>query len=244
MTGKQEIDNNIRKDRKMIKAVIFDLDGTLLYTLEDLADAMNYTLRRFNMPERTLDEVRRFVGNGIRKLIRRAVPAETTEETVDEMFECFKPYYDEHCLDKTKVYDGILEELEVLYNKGYKLAIVSNKVDSAVKELNEKFFSKYISVAIGEKEGVRRKPAPDTVIAALSELGISKEEAIYVGDSDVDFETAKNSGLPCISVLWGFRDKEFLIEHGAQNFAEKPAEISRLIEAGSCDGSAGCPELW
>lgn len=225
----------------MIKAVIFDLDGTLLYTLEDLADAMNYTLRRFNMPERTLDEVRRFVGNGIRKLIRRAVPAETTEETVDEMFKCFKPYYDEHCLDKTKVYDGMLEELEVLYNKGYKLAIVSNKVDSAVKELNEKFFSKYISVAIGEKEGVRRKPAPDTVIAALSELGISKEEAIYVGDSDVDFETAKNSGLPCISVLWGFRDKEFLIEHGAQNFAEKPAEISRLIEAGSCDGSAGCP---
>ena len=241
MTGKQEIDNNIRKDRKMIKAVIFDLDGTLLYTLEDLADAMNYTLRRFNMPERTLDEVRRFVGNGIRKLIRRAVPAETTEETVDEMYECFKPYYDEQCLDKTKVYDGMLEELEVLYNKGYKLAIVSNKVDSAVKELNEKFFSKYISVAIGEKEGVRRKPAPDTVIAALSELGISKEEAIYVGDSDVDFETAKNSGLPCISVLWGFRDKEFLIEHGAQNFAEKPAEISRLIEAGSCDGSAGCP---
>ncbi|MCR5148227.1 MAG: HAD family hydrolase [Eubacterium sp.] len=215
----------------MKKAVIFDLDGTLLYTLEDLRDAMNYTLREFNMPERSLEEVRSFVGNGIKNLIRRAAAPGTTEEVIEQMFECYKPYYDEHCLDKTGTYDGIPELLEVLYNKGYSLAIVSNKVDSAVKELNERFFSKYVKVAIGEKPGIRRKPAPDTVETALSELGISAEDAVYVGDSDVDVATAANSGLPCISVLWGFRDKEFLVEHGGKIFVDTPEEVVSIVDA-------------
>ena len=219
-----------RERNKMKKAIIFDLDGTLLYTLEDLADAMNYTLREFEMPERTVDEVRRFVGNGIKKLIKRAVVPGTSEEVIDKMFDCFKAYYDVHCMDKTRVYDGIMEELDVLYKKGYKLGIVSNKVDSAVKDLNEQFFSEYITTAIGEKKGVRRKPAPDTVNTALAELGITAKDAIYVGDSDVDVETAANSGLPCISVLWGFRDKGFLIEHGAVFFAEKPSDLTEIID--------------
>ena len=214
----------------MKKAIIFDLDGTLLYTLEDLWIAMNYTLREFKMPERTLDEVRQFVGNGLKRLIKRAAVPVTTEETVEKMYYCYKEFYDVHCFDNTDVYPGIMEELEVLHDKGYQLAIVSNKVDSAVKELRDKFFSEYIDVAIGEKPGVRRKPYPDTVITALSELGIEASEAIYVGDSDVDIETAANSGLPCISVLWGFRDKEFLIEHNAVHFAEKPADLTEIIE--------------
>ena len=209
--------------------VIFDLDGTLLDTLEDLADAVNDALRSTGMPERTLEEVRAFVGNGVRRLIELAVPGGFENPQFEEVFGKFRAYYGVHCNDKTKPYEGILSLLQDLKEEGFALAIVSNKPDGAVKELSEIYFHDLIQVAIGEREGVKRKPAPDTVFAALGELGVSGERAVYVGDSDVDVMTAKNAGLPCITVLWGFRDKEFLKEQGAKVFASTPEEIKQYL---------------
>ncbi len=210
--------------------VIFDLDGTLLDTLQDLADAANYALRKEGMPERTIDEVRRFVGNGVRLLMIRAVPDGESNPLFEETFAQFKEYYGEHCNDNTKPYEGMIELLETLKSKGYSVAIVSNKIDFAVKELSALYFKGIVPVAIGEKEGVRRKPAPDTVREALKELGRTAEESVYVGDSDVDIETAKNAGMPCISVLWGFRDREFLEEHGAKRYARTAEDVLELVE--------------
>ena len=213
-----------------IDTIIFDMDGTVLNTLDDLTVSVNYVLRQFNMPERTLEEYRRFFGNGIKYALEQAVPEGTKASVIDEMLPVFKEHYDKHCLDKTGPYAGITELMKELKSRGYKMAIVSNKIDSAVKELNQKFFSEAVEVAIGEKSGIRRKPAPDTVYEALRELKSSVEQAVYIGDSEVDFETAKNSGLPCISVLWGFRDKDFLIDIGADNFASDPSEIPEILE--------------
>lgn len=210
--------------------VIFDLDGTLLDTLQDLADAVNYALRKEGMPERTIDEVRQFVGNGVRLLMIRAVPGGESNPLFEETFAQFKEYYGEHCNDNTKPYEGMIELLETLKSKGYSVAIVSNKIDFAVKELSVLYFKGIVPVAIGEKEGVRRKPAPDTVREALKELGRTAEEAVYVGDSDVDIETAKNADMPCISVLWGFRDLEFLEEHGAKRYARTAEDVLKLVE--------------
>jgi len=214
----------------MITTIIFDMDGTVLNTLEDLHDSIDYILRRYDMPVRTLDETRRFVGNGIRRAIELSCPEGTSSETVDRMTEEFIPYYDAHCLDKTGPYEGILGLMKTLKDAGYKLAIVSNKVDSAVKELTESFFGDYVTVSIGERPGVKRKPAPDTVYMALEELGSTAEESVYIGDSDVDLATAQNSGLPCISVLWGFRDRELLESLGATHFAETPDEIPGILK--------------
>ena len=215
---------------KKYETVVFDLDGTLLNTLEDLADATNYALRTMQMPERTIGEVRAFVGNGVRRLMELSVPGGFDNPKFEETFAVFKKYYGEHCNDKTRAYDGVVPVLRKLKEKGYALAIVSNKIDFAVKELNDLYFKGIVPVAIGEKEGIRRKPAPDTVFEALKELGKTKEEAVYVGDSDVDIETAKNAGMPCISVLWGFRDKEFLAEHGAEYYAETAEDVLRYIK--------------
>ena len=219
-------------DPTRINTVIFDMDGTVLYTLDDLKTATNVILRQYGYPERSLDEVRQFVGNGIRKTIERAVPADVAEnqELIDLMFTDFQKYYDVHCLDETRPYDGILELMDTLKAKGYKMAIVSNKVDTAVKELNQHFFGDRVPVAIGEKPGVKKKPAPDTVFAALEELGSTKEESVYIGDSDVDFNTALNSDMPCISVLWGFRDRDFLESMGVSTFAQKPEDILGLLQ--------------
>lgn len=219
-------------DPTRINTVIFDMDGTVLYTLDDLKTATNVILRQYGYPERSLDEVRQFVGNGIRKTIERAVPADVAEnqELIDLMFTDFQKYYDVHCLDETRPYDGILELMDTLKAKGYKMAIVSNKVDTAVKELNQHFFGDRVPVAIGEKPGVKKKPAPDTVFAALEELGSTKEESVYIGDSDVDFNTALNSDMPCISVLWGFRDRDFLERMGASTFAQKPEDILGILQ--------------
>lgn len=215
---------------KKYTTVIFDLDGTLLNTLDDLADATNYALRQYGMPPRTVDEVRRFVGNGVRSLMLRAVPEGAENPHFEAAFACFKEYYGEHCNDKTKPYEGIMELLEKLQAKGYAVAIVSNKIDFAVKELQRRYFDGLVEVAIGEREGVLRKPAPDTVMTALSELGKEAGEAVYVGDSDVDIMTAANAGMPCISVEWGFRDRAFLIEHGAEHLISRPEDIWGLIE--------------
>ncbi len=205
------------------------MDGTVLNTLDDLADSVNHVFSQFGLPARERDEYRRFFGNGIGYAMKCAAPDDTSDSLIDRMIPVFRQYYDKHCLDKTLPYAGILELMKTLHDQGYKMAIVSNKIDSAVKELNDRFFSEYIGVAIGEKAGIKRKPAADTVMAALDELGSSIDEAVYIGDSEVDVQTAKNAKIPCITVLWGFRDKAFLIKNGATTFASTPSEIAELI---------------
>jgi phosphoglycolate phosphatase len=213
----------------LYKTVIFDLDGTLLDTLQDLTNSVNYALRVNDLPERTLDEVRRFVGNGIRNLIKRATPDGEANPRFEAVFAAFKEHYAVHCQDETKAYEGIMELCRELKEQGVHTAIVSNKADFAVKELQKHYFDGVIDVAIGEKETVRKKPAPDTVFQSLKELGVDGEGAVYVGDSDVDIETAKNAGMDCISVTWGFRDEPFLKEHGASILAHNAEELKRLI---------------
>ncbi len=214
---------------KKYSAIIFDLDGTLLNTLEDLTDSVNYALTSNGFAARTIEEVRVFVGNGIRKLIERAVPKNVSAEAVDSVFETFKNHYLGNMMNKTKPYDGIMELLRMLNERGITMGIVSNKYDPGVKGLNESFFGKYIKVAIGESAGIAKKPAPDTVYAAIREMGIEKENTVYVGDSDVDIATAANSGLDCISVTWGFRDREFLQEKGAAVIIDTPFEILDFV---------------
>jgi phosphoglycolate phosphatase len=211
----------------MYNTYIFDLDGTLLDTLTDLAASTNYALRTHGMPEHSIDDVRRFVGNGVRKLMERAIPNGEANPDFEATFATFREHYMHHSLDTTQPYPGIPEALAELKAKGCRLAVVSNKMMAATVELCRHFFPDTIEVAIGEHEaeGIRKKPAPDTVFAALRELGVEKYSAVYVGDSDVDIATARNAGLPCISVLWGFRDREFLLDHGATTFISKPKEL-------------------
>lgn len=208
---------------------IFDLDGTLLDTLGDLAAAVNYALRTHHMPEHTVEAIRGFVGNGVRLLMERAVPQGAQNPCFEEVFSFFRQYYMQHSLDTTRPYQEIPETLEALKARGCRLAVVSNKMMPATQALCKHFFHDTIEVAIGEHEaeGIRKKPAPDTVIAALKALGVGKEQAVYVGDSDVDIQTARNSGLPCISVLWGFRDRDFLKQNGAETFISTPSELLR-----------------
>ena len=207
------------------KLAIFDLDGTLLDTLEDLADSTNYIMRQYGHPERTLTEVRSFVGNGIRKLLERSAPKSTSPEEIDRMFEDFKEYYGAHCAEKTKPYEGIMDLLASLQKREIKLAVVSNKADFAVKELCEQYFSGYFDEAVGERAGIARKPAPDTVNEVLKNLQMDKKRAVYIGDSEVDVQTAKNAELDCIAVDWGFRDKDVLKMAGAETIVSTPAKI-------------------
>ena len=206
----------------MKTGILWDLDGTLLDTLADLADAVNYALAQFGYPERTIEEVRCFVGNGARRLIERAVPEGAD---ADAVFVTFRTYYDAHCQIKTKPYDGILEALAVLGQK-YPMAVVSNKPDSAVKPLCAQYFPGLY--ARGESADCPRKPAPDMVFKAMEAIGA--ERCIYVGDSEVDVLTAKNAGVPCLSVLWGFRDKEEIEEAGGTHFCESCAELVERLE--------------
>lgn len=212
---------------KRYSTFIFDLDGTLLDTLADLAASVNYALGSCGLPQHTTDDVRRFVGNGVRVLMERAVPQGAQNPLFDTAFATFRQHYLDHSLDTTRPYDGIPQLLAELRQRGCRLAVVSNKFYAATQELCRHFFADTISVAIGEHEaeGIRKKPAPDTVVEALRQLGVSSEGAVYVGDSDVDVLTARNSGLPCISVLWGFRSRDFLIQHGATTFALTPQDI-------------------
>lgn len=210
---------------KQFDTYIFDLDGTMLYTLDDLTASTNHAMRAYGMAEHTTEEVRMMVGNGVRKLIERAVPGGTGNLLYENVYKTFINHYLEHSLDTTRPYPGIMEMLAALKAKGRRMAVVSNKYCKATEHLCRTFFGEYISVAIGESADIRKKPAPDTVLEALRRLGVSKEGAVYVGDSEVDIATARNCGLPCISVLWGFRDKDFLVKNGGTTFAESPEEI-------------------
>ncbi len=211
------------------RLVIFDLDGTLLNTLDDLADSVNYILSVFGYPPRTVSQVRSFVGDGIRKLLERAAPPQTEQTVIDSMFEQFKLYYAEHCADKTRPYEGVPGLLGELREKGYITAVVSNKADSAVGPLCEKYFPGLLSEAVGERAGVPRKPAPDSVNALIAGLGVPKEQAVYIGDSNIDIETARNAGIDCVTVAWGFRDEELLIQCGAEHIAHDADELRNYI---------------
>jgi phosphoglycolate phosphatase len=210
----------------MYSTYIFDLDGTLLDTLQDLANSVNYALRQHGMPEHSIDDIRRFVGNGVRLLMERAVPDGAQNPQFEAAFATFRQHYMQHSLDTTQPYDGILETIHELKARGCHMAVVSNKMMAATQELVRYFFPE-IEVAIGENEaaGISKKPAPDTVVEALWQLGVGKEGAVYVGDSEVDLMTARNSGLPCISVLWGFRERSFLESNGATMYAKTPQEL-------------------
>ena len=210
---------------------IFDLDGTLLDTLDDLTDSMNYMLGKHNFPLRTRDEVRNFVGNGVRKLVERAVPPEykADDEFIDKFYNDFSLYYNSHSDVKTSPYPGTLDMLDKLLENGFDIAIVSNKIDSAVKSLSAKFFGGRIRSAIGEKPSIRHKPEPDMVFMAMEEMGADKENSIYIGDSEVDIQTAKNAGIPCISVLWGFKDRNFLEDSGATTIVESMEELGERL---------------
>lgn len=226
--------------------IIWDLDGTLMDTIEDLKNAVNYALRTNGMAERTLDEVRLFVGNGVRRLMELAVPesmekGKRNPDLFEKVFTDFKSYYVEHCQDNTGLYGGIAETLKALKEKGIRMAVVSNKLQQGVTELvNSEVHTvgqndalrlcDYMDVSIGERPEVTRKPAPDMVLKALEELGAEKRDAVYIGDSEVDVLTARNSGLPCISVLWGFRDIDVLKDYGANTFVKHPMEIVSMFE--------------
>ena len=215
----------------MIHCVIFDLDGTLLNTLDDLCDSTNYALKQFGYPERTLDEVRYFVGNGVKKLIERAIPDGINNPDFEECLRVFKEHYAANMYNKTAPYNGVPEMLKELRLKGIHTAVVSNKFDAAVKELCKKFFGDLVQVAIGENEekGVRKKPAPDSVFKAMNELKVSIEEVIYAGDSETDVQTAKNAEIDCIGCAWGFRPKEILEQEGARYIIDAPQEILKIV---------------
>lgn len=212
--------------------LLFDLDGTLLDTLTDLHLAVLHALDAFDMPQRSIDEVRMMVGNGIKNLIDRAVPDGTSPEKTTQVLEVFRDYYSKNSRINTAPYDGILVALKMLSQKGYKIAVISNKIDSAVKELNRDFFVEYIPIAIGDREGRNKKPAPDSLYEAMELLGSQKEECLYIGDSDVDIVTAKNAGIPCIGCAWGFRGRDFLREYGLDDawIPETPTDLPAFIE--------------
>ncbi|CCY62504.1 putative phosphoglycolate phosphatase bacterial [Clostridium sp. CAG:967] len=211
----------------MIDTVIFDLDGTLLNTLEDLRNSTNFALSEFGFPKRSLEEVRSFVGNGVRKLIERAVPQSCDKETTEKCLEIFKKNYSENMYNNTAPYNSILEILKDLRNNGLKIGVVSNKFDSAVKELCKKYFEDLVDIAIGQAGDVPKKPAPDGVLKAIKLLGA--ENIVYVGDSGVDVQTAKNANIPCIGVTWGFRDKKDL--KGADFIIDNPHDIINIIRS-------------
>lgn len=213
-----------------IDTIIFDLDGTLLNSLNDLHACFNHAITSFGYPKRTLNEIKSFVGNGIKKAIERALPNQIEDSDLNKIVDYFRIYYKDHMLEYTKPYDGIIPMLKELKQKGYKIAVVSNKYDDAVKNLVKNYFGEYIDIAVGEGYGIRRKPEIDGVIEAINELNSNLKKAIYVGDSEVDIKTAKNAGIHCISVTWGYRDKDFLMSEGAEYFANLPKEIIEIIE--------------
>lgn len=209
--------------------VIFDMDGTILETLEDLCDSVNVTMAQFGYPRRTLEEVRRFVGNGAPKLIERCLPGGPADPGCQEALEFYRAYYDAHARIKTGPYPGIPRLLRILREQGVQIAVVSNKPDEAVKQLAEYYFPGLFPVAIGQRPGFETKPSPDSVFEAMRLLGAEPERSVYVGDSEVDVATAKNAGLPCVTVTWGFRDVDELKACGAETFAHTAEELLELL---------------
>lgn len=211
------------------KAAIFDMDGTILDTLADLCSSVNASLRREGFPERTMEEVRSFVGNGAAKLIERAVPAGTAAETARRVLDFYRPYYEAHAAEQTRPYLGVPEALDALRAAGVKLAVVSNKPEAATRKLAARYFPGAFGAVIGARDGTAVKPAPDLLLEAMDALGVRPEETLYVGDSDVDIATAKNAGCACLSVAWGFREEAFLRAHGAARIARDAAELAAAI---------------
>ena len=217
--------------KKMIDTIIFDLDGTLLNTLEDLADSVNYVMGLYGMPLHTIEEIRSYVGNGAVRLIERSIPAGAQNPAYEEILEAFRKHYAAHCEDKTAPYEGVAQMLASLGGAGYRMAVVSNKPDGAVKQLCAKFFGAYVQEFIGDSDEVQRKPAPDMVYRALAGLASDASHAVYVGDSEVDLQTAANVPMPCVSVTWGFRTNEQLLDAGAvrENMIRTPQELLPLL---------------
>lgn len=211
------------------KIVIFDLDGTLLDTLQDLADSTNFALSYFGYPKRSVSEVRRFVGNGVKKLIERALPEGVPTADIERVLDIFKAHYAKHCGDHTAPYTGIIPLLDRLAEAGVPIAVVSNKIDSAVQTLCKKYFGERVPISIGERDGIRKKPYPDSVLEVLSKTGFSPADTVYIGDSEVDILTAKNAGTGLICVTWGFRDKDFLRESGANIFADSSEQLEEIL---------------
>lgn len=210
--------------------IIFDMDGTILDTLEDLKNSLNYSLTLHGYPTRTLDEVRTFVGNGMPKLIERGLPSGVDSEKQADVYKDFTLYYKNHCKENTKPYDGVVEAIRNIRNAGYRTAVVSNKANYAVLELCDTFFSDVFHEAIGEMPGIGKKPAPDMINIILSRLNTTTDDAIYVGDSEVDIMTAKNANLPLIAVDWGFKTHQFLVEHDAHTIISHPDQLLAAIQ--------------
>ena len=219
-----------RSGRKTYKAVVFDMDGTILNTIEDLTDATNHALAVYGLPQVTVEQERYFVGNGLYTTAKRAVPEGTSDELVQKVYEELVSYYRSHSEVKTGPYEGIVETIKRIREAGIKTAVVSNKADFAVQSLVEKYFAGCFDEAMGETKGYALKPAPDMVEEILNRLGVSKEEAVYVGDSNVDLQTAENSDMDCIAVSWGFRGREKLEEYGAKVIVDTPAQIEEILK--------------
>lgn len=217
----------------MKHAVIFDLDGTLLNTLGDLRAATNHALEVRGLPPHSMEEIRQFIGNGIRLLICRAMPEGTPEAEIDAALDDFKAYYAAHIHDRTVPYDGIPQLLTALRKRGIKVAVLSNKIDSASQQLIEYFFPGKTDVVFGEHVGVPRKPDPTSCRMVMQQLGVQPEQVLYVGDSGTDMQTAKNAGLYAVGVTWGFRSKEVLLEHGADILVHRPEQILQILDSGA-----------
>ncbi len=213
----------------VISTVIFDLDGTLLYTLEDLTDSTNFALDEFGYPKRTIDEVKSFVGNGVSLLIERSIPDGKNNPNFEKCLLKFKEHYSNNMYNKTKPYDGIIDLLTKLKQNNYNIAVVSNKFDEAVKSLVDKYFKNYVDIAVGQRENIEKKPAPDSVNEVIRTLNVEREECIFVGDSEVDIETAANAGIPCLSVTWGYKTIDFLYKHGASTLIYSPDDIWEMV---------------
>ena len=211
------------------QAVLFDMDGTVLDTLDDLCDSINHSLAEFSLPQVSREHVRQCLGNGPAFLVSHSIPAGSSPELEADVLAFYKPWYDAHCLIKTAPYEGILPMMQSLKEQGLRLAIISNKPDRAVQELSDAFFPGLLELSVGESPSVRRKPAPDTVLTAASQIGLSVDQCVYVGDSEVDLQTARNAGMDCISVTWGFRDEAQLIEAGASVLVRTPEELESLL---------------
>lgn len=212
-----------------IKTVIFDLDGTLLYSLEDLKDSVNFVMKKHGFREYTIDEVREAIGNGVRLLMERILPKDIDKNLFEECLSEFKENYSKNMYNKTKPYDGILDMLKVLREEGYKIAVLSNKFDSAVKELSSKYFGELVDLAVGQKEGVKEKPSPLGIQEIAKELDTDVETCVMVGDSEVDIQTANNAGIDCISVTWGYKNIDFLYDNGATKLVYAPEDILELL---------------